>query len=298
MIKPHIRYVLLMVFASVNFLPGTAMAQTSARHSTNAQQAFDVLYNSINRMVLGSGIDQPAFAAKLRQITRVGGQEVTAVGEYKHSSGGRGLMRMNLRSPDEGKTSRFEQTCDGRLVWTREEVGGDVRIRRVDVGRLDEFAPTTGIPPRLMVGGLPELLDAVAWDYDLKLTKANLREEQMVWVVRGQLKQQKLDELLEQSGASELPPEMPSRVRIGLLKDGPFAWLPVRIEFFAGEGSSFTEPAISELDVYDMRSIATPREETFRYNTKEGALFTNETQQYLERYRVRLASRGTRGMLR
>ncbi|QDV66484.1 hypothetical protein Poly24_01700 [Rosistilla carotiformis] len=261
----------------------------SAGSSSNATKAWQTLNGAIRQLV-DTG---PAFEAKLRQVTRVDGQEVRAVGRYIQSSGLRGLMRMELQSPIGDQTSRFEQTCDGRLTWTREQVGDQVRIRRVDVGRLDELAFTSGISARFKVGGLPELLDSIAWDYDLHLVRGVLKETQNVWIVRGTLKASRMQTLLDENGQAVAPPELPTKVRVALAADGPFRLIPVRMEFSSEPSSGDSGPArlISELDIYEIKAIDPPKEELFRYSTTEDdAHFTNETQIYLDRFQTRMAT--------
>ncbi|WP_417731926.1 hypothetical protein [Rosistilla oblonga] len=257
--------------------------------SSNATKAWQTLNGAIRQLV-DTG---PAFEAKLRQVTRVDGQEVRAVGRYIQSSGLRGLMRMELQSPIGNQTSRFEQTCDGRLTWTREQVGEEVRIRRVDVGRLDEIAFTSGVSARFKVGGLPELLDSIAWDYDLQLVRGVLKETQNVWIIRGTLKESRLQSLLDENEQTIVPPELPTKVRVALAADGPFRLIPVRMEFSSEppEGGSGPARLISELDIYEIKAIDPPKEELFRYSTTEDdAHFTNETQIYLDRFQTRMAT--------
>lgn len=263
-------------------------AADPAQGSSNATKAWQTLNGAIRQLV-DTG---PAFEAKLRQVTRVDGQEVRAVGRYIQSSGLRGLMRMELQSPIGDQTSRFEQTCDGRLTWTREQVGDEVRIRRVDVGRLDELAFTSGVSARFKVGGLPELLDSIAWDYDLKLVRGVLKETQNVWIIRGTLKSSRLQTLLDENGQTQAPPELPTHVRVALAADGPFRLLPVRMEFSSEPTVANGPPRlISEMDIYEIKAIDPPKEELFRYSTSEDdAHFTNETQIYLDRFQTRMAT--------
>ncbi|MEZ6089001.1 MAG: hypothetical protein R3C05_13440 [Pirellulaceae bacterium] len=308
--------VLLLLASATAVLPGIPSAQSQSLDEPaneiesenaspsapfpdeNAKKAWQILNASIIQL-----IDKgPAFEAKLRQVTRVEGQEVRAVGRYIQSSRSRGLMRMELQSSINNKISRFEQTCDGRLVWTREQVGDDVRIRRVDVGRLDEIAYTTGISARFKVGGLPELLDSIAWDYDLKLVRGVLKETQQVWILRGKMKSERLQQLLDEHELKSIPDEMPTHVRVAIAADGPFRLIPVRMEFSGDPVSGSIGPSrlISEMDIYELTAIQPPKEELFRYNTsEEDAHFTNETQDYIDRFQMRMASLpGYRSMLR
>ena len=200
---------------------------------------------------------------------------------------------MELQSPIGNQTSRFEQTCDGRLTWTREQVGEEVRIRRVDVGRLDEIAFTSGVSARFKVGGLPELLDSIAWDYDLQLVRGVLKETQNVWIIRGTLKESRLQSLLDENEQTIVPPELPTKVRVALAADGPFRLIPVRMEFSSEppEGGSGPARLISELDIYEIKAIDPPKEELFRYSsTEDDAHCTHETQSYLDRFQTRMAT--------
>jgi len=202
---------------------------------------------TIERLLL-----EDAFDAKLRQRIWAGGREVVGVGHYEQSGGGTGRFSLEMTIHDGDSRQTLKQLSDGKLLWHRAQVGGNTSIRRVDIGRIDEFerelwaaqdaakslATPDRLPSRLLAGGLVELLDQIANDFSLRLGKGTV-EKQPVWILRGTLCAEARKRL--QGMPSQAPEALsslcPTEVRIAIAAtpdaNGFGAGLPIRIEFWS-----------------------------------------------------------------
>ena len=202
---------------------------------------------TIERLVL-----EDAFDAKLRQRIWAGGREVVGVGHYEQSGGGTGRFSLEMTIHDGDSRQTLKQLSDGKLLWHRAQVGGNTSIRRVDIGRIDEYerelwasldaakslAAPARLPSRLLAGGLVELLDQIASDFTLRLGKGTV-EKQPVWILRGTLRSdaRKRIQSLPGQAAEMLSSLCPTEVRIAIAAtpdaNGFGAGLPIRIEFWS-----------------------------------------------------------------
>ena len=141
---------------------------------------------------IGNG---PAFDAKVRETVWTSGREVVGVGTYEQAGGGSGQYNLQVTMHDGDGKHRLQQISDGKLAWTRTEIAGKVSLRRVDVGRLEDWvrgiADQSGVSPKLKVGAWGELLDSLLRDYSLRTDTAKWKSAPsgpLMRVVIGDLK--------------------------------------------------------------------------------------------------------------
>ncbi len=282
-----------------------ASAPSRPEPTARSQQAARLLVGSmLEHLAYG-----PAFEAKLRVRAWAAGEHVVEVGRYLQSGGGKGWMRMELEVPIADGKGRWQQTCDGRLAWTREELAGEVRVRRVDVSRLRELLATTGpaspyplyadqsaapgqpaadslagndVPAWFLVGGLAEILDQIRSQFQLGLSKGHIEDRSML-IIKGSLRKEVRDTLTAEAGGT-FPDLVPQHVVIAVPEDSLSAPLPLRIEYWSRADGRL----ISMLEIYDSTLVEPPSIDKFRFQPGGGD-FTNETAEYLTRFGFVLA---------
>lgn len=288
--------------------PETGLAAASG----SAAEAVSFLQQILD--FIGNG---PAFDAKVRETVWAGGREVVGVGTYVQAGGGSGRYNLQITMHDGDGKHRLQQISDGKLAWTRTEIAGGVSLRRVDVGRLEEYLrgiiPETSLSPRLTVGAWGELLSQIGRDYELRIDTARLKingddQVQPMRVLIGDLTPTRRKAVLEESGRSQWPVLYPSRVHVAVKAtddgSGLAVWVPARIEFWsdplAAAGSRKPKRRlITLIEIYSLRPITPPPAERFRFENQEADVnFVIETERYLESYGVNLTERQRRQLYR
>ncbi len=286
--------------------PQSSIAATD----TNAK-AVALLQRVIEELVHGR-----AFDAKVRETVWTGGREVVGVGTYEQAGSGTGRYNLQVTMHDGDGKHRMQQISDGRLAWTRTEIAGKVSLRRVDVGRLDQWvsgvASDSPISPRLRVGAWAEMLGCFLRDYHLQVEGAHLKKRP-VWVVTGRLTEQRRDEVMAEAGVDQWPILYPSKVRVAVQAEPDpqtqfGAFLPLRIEFWSdplrdpasdGAGPGDDGRLITLIEIYSMRPIGVPPVERFRFENQDAEVnFTNDTDHYIRQYGVELTERQRRQLRR
>ncbi|HBV64960.1 MAG TPA: hypothetical protein DEF45_18280 [Rhodopirellula sp.] len=262
------------------------------------------------QLVLRQLVSGAAFDAKVREIVWTTGREVIGVGTYEQSGENTGRFNLQLTMHDGKGKHRLQQISDGRLVWTRSEISEAVKLTRVEVGKLPGWAPGSTseqpIPPRLQVGAWAEMLGTLQRDYDLSVTSAKLKEKP-VFVITGQLREQKRQAVLSKAKRSDWPMLYPTQMRIAVNaepdSDTNFGiYLPVRIEFWSDPITNNADQVtgireskrrlITLVELYSIRPITTPSPERFRFENVN-VDFTNETERYIQLHDAQLTQSPT-----
>lgn len=246
--------------ASETVPPSPRAIDDDSADSKADPNAHALALRTMERLAMGD-----AFDAKLRQRIWAGGRVVVGVGHYEQSGGGTGRYSLELTIHDGDTRQTIKQISDGKLSWHRSHIGEVIAVRRVDLGRIDEYereffaaatpntTPGMGmptrfaghathpsfnrLPTRLLVGGLVELLDQINADYALRLTKG-IVDRQPVWILRGKLTEQARNRIrLASPGREEWAPLCPVEIRVAIAATsdatGFGAGLPIRVEFWS-----------------------------------------------------------------
>ena len=138
--------VVLPIQICISCLLAIFIASNSARAETpgsglkaagvSQPRAAELLDQTIQRLANG-----PAFNAKVRQRVWAMGREVVGIGTYEQAGYGSGRFNLQMAMLDGSGKHTLQQISDGRLAWTRTVIAENVSLRRVDVGRLDEWIP-------------------------------------------------------------------------------------------------------------------------------------------------------------
>ncbi len=317
---------LLTAAACVVASPGSSRADHSDQPSSlpktaatpKESQAAAITFLRQMQDFIGNG---PAFDAKLRETVWTSGREVVGVGTYEQSGGGSGQYNLQVTMHDGDGKHQLQQISDGKLAWTRTEIAGQVSLRRVDVGRLEEWVRGTEreseLSPKLKVGAWGELLESLKRDYSLRIDTARLRMEPSgkpvpMRVLIGELKPDRRAQVLHDAERSEWPSLYPTRVHVAVSatadpETGLGQWVPARIEYWSDpipnvgshESSSTNRRLIALIELYSLRPITPPPPERFRFDNQDAEVnFINETDRYVESYGVNLTQGQRRQLFR
>ncbi len=188
----------------------------------------------------------PCLDVRLRQSSVWFGQELGGSGTYLQTHSPRGLLlRYELKLQLGDQRSSLLQVCDGRFLWIRRELPGGASLGRVDMDRIRE-ALGDGDQPAwagaaaygLAVGGLPQVLAALAANFQFSPPSAVQTSQTRRWMITGHWKPEPLAAVLPDQRArieagqpadlAKLPAQLPTEVRLLLGQDDH---LPYRIEY-------------------------------------------------------------------
>jgi hypothetical protein len=229
-----------------------------------------------------------------------------------------------------------QQISDGKLAWVRTHLGSTVTLRRIDLGRIDEFyrelarqgvldssptriagsivTSTEQVPPWMRVGGLVEIVEQIAADYDLRLSKGFV-DQKAVWILRGVIKESAKNRMMDPAAGAVWSELCPYEVRMAIMAVGDDqgfgVGLPCRVEFWGQppvevsiettastpvvdqteqSTAGVTQPdkprgnLISLLEIYSVRRIEPSPEVRFRFEREDRDVnFFNDTRHYLQR---------------
>lgn len=281
------------------------------QHAAAAEQ----LRACMRRIVHG-----PAYDASMRQTVWSTDREVIGAGSIVIGGQSSGRYRMEMTMHDGLAKHTMIQISDGRLAWTRTQIGDSISLRRVDVSRLDTWVrdnnarlanavlasgpgdPTgDGFTPGQCVGGLMEMMTNLTDHHQLSIASAQLAGSPVA-VITAKLDADGRERLRQRSGATKLSALQPTQTRVVIagqddIKTGFGRGLPTRFEFWSDpiEVNDQDQPGekqrrmISLLELHSLRQIETPDSTEFRYEHRDSQIeFVNETDRYLQRYGVRL----------
>ena len=295
-------------------VPLTSESQTQEsegkKSDTTNPQAITLLRKVLEQLVHG-----PAFHCKVRETVWTNEREVVGVGTYEQAGQGTGRYHLQVTMHDGKGRHRLQQISDGRLAWTRTEIASDITLRRVDVGRLDEWlgrsTSNSLIAPRYTVGAWVELLTSIHRDYNLDLVGATLDSEP-VWVIKGDISSRRRAEIMKRGDGTTWPMLCPTRVHVAVgSKPNESAnagqLLPLRFEFWSDPGSDdfraitgTDNPSTAEtgsrlitlIELYSIQAIISPPVERFRFENREAEVnFINETDRYIQMHGIQLTER-------
>ena len=201
------------------------------------------------------------------------------------------------------------------LAWTRTQIADNVILKRVDVGRLDEWVRSASapgdFPPRLIIGAWTEMLDTIRRDYVLTLGRSQMNGRKLL-VLTGSLKQEIRERVLRDAKLTQWPALYPSQAVVAIaMEDDPETGfgkgLPVRIEFWSdpvvgnvvGAGAaSQSGHLVTLIELYSMHAIRPPPAKRFLMESHDTVNIINETDRYLREYGIHLTDSQRRQLLR
>jgi hypothetical protein len=196
------------------------------------------------------------------------------------------------------RVSSFQQVCDGRFLWTHQDLLGKTSLTRLDLQRAENYLKQPTLPPRTSVplltapGGLPKLLEGLETNFRFVEAKADELDGLPVYALTGQWRPERLAEIIPSERAkldagqpvdpARLPQQTPERVVLKLGRDDYF---PYRLEYWQREVpedesvSGQLQPVVV-MELYEVQLGASVDQRQFDY--KPGDLkYTDQTKEYV-----------------
>ncbi|MDA9777725.1 hypothetical protein N9D38_04740 [Rubripirellula sp.] len=301
--------------ADIALDPEAKSERNDSEHFSKPQQRHNPQAVTLLKRVLQQLVHGPAFHCKVRETVWTNDREVIGVGTYEQAGQGTGRYHLQVTMHDGSGQHRLKQISDGRLAWTRTEIASGITLKRVDVGRLEEWVGKSEtnslIAPRYTVGAWVELLTTIYRDYNLDLVSATL-DGKPVWVIKGEISSRRRVEIMSQGDRTTWPMLLPTRVHVaiasGMGNSVEIAKLfPLRFEFWSdplqttlveGRDAADPDPAetnsrlITLIELYSIQPIIAPPVERFRFENQEAEVnFINETDRYIQMHGIQLTER-------
>jgi hypothetical protein len=205
--------------------------------------------NALVAAAVTSLIQQPTVEAKIRQRASILGQLVAGAGLYVQTrKDDQLLVRFEFKLQVGDQSLSVLQVNDGSTLWIRRDVDNLQTQAHVNLRRLREAAnqQAASAPPRfdanqLAVGGLAQLLESLTERFQFGPAMATEVAGIPMWELTGEWKTEQLLQLLPSQGNSQagnrptnlddLPPHLPTTVKLTLGRDRNFPLFPYRIEY-------------------------------------------------------------------
>lgn len=187
-----------------------------------------------------------------------------------------------------GKTEgSMLEVCNGQVLWTSHNIGGNIRVTRRDVRQiLNAAARTNNVPQSMLVaelglGGLPGLLASLERTMDFQISKEEIVGSDRFIVIEGKWNDAYMSRWKAAGiqDASQLPAYVPDGVIIYFDNQNLFPRLVVYVK--RSSESKVSRPVVT-LD-FQQVTLNGPVDETqFKYSPPDGIFPVDVTKQYLE----------------
>jgi hypothetical protein len=157
-------------------------------------------------------------------------------------------LRLELKMQVDERTSSFQQVCDGRYLWTHQDLLGKTSLARIDLRKIDSALATSSAAVRpstalqIAGGGLPKLMQGLADNFTFDSPTNEQLDGLAVLSLAGNWRPERLVLLVPEEKAkleagqgvdpTKIPAQMPERVVVKLGADDYF---PYRVEFWRRE---------------------------------------------------------------
>lgn len=229
-------------------LLSTAVPLTDAESSTANSQSAAFLQSVGANLRLA-----PPFQTELQVQIQWSERSYSIGGIYAQPGQGSGQSKMELRVGTGADATTMTKICDGRFLYSFQQRGTIKTLEFIDLRRLQETRLSAGLAQSdnplswIATGGLASLLENLAVAFNLGPAIVSEVNGIVLCTIEGDWRIQSLAELLGASIGSEsegqiflenLPPQIPSRIKIELANVPAFGWLPQKLTFFRPEKNS------------------------------------------------------------
>lgn len=261
--------------------PPAPAGPSAARHSQDSGAALASLRTAREKLT-APGVR--AIKSRIIERVSIGGRRFRLEGSYLQGSDLR--LKMEFKVLPEAAEPRIEgaflEVCDGTILWTRHQVGSQIRVTRRDVRQILNASKSAGganlFAVELGLGGLPALLASLeqSMKFD-SLTQEEVNGKKFT-VVTGAWNDASLQMFKARIG-NRPASHLPDGVRIYFEPDILF---PRRIDFLKKHGP-LPEQAevVVELDFLDIMINGPLDDRQFEFEPPNGIRTVDVTNDYL-----------------
>lgn len=229
-----------------------------------------------------------SIKAKLVETVALGSRRFTVKGDYLQGRGADLKLRLEFQVKLGDTEGALLEVCDGQVLWTRHQVGTDVRISRRDVRQILQAAADNGLPDNLITvelgfGGLPGLFASIEKSMQFDQHKEDTADGQKLVVLEGGWKPDMLKAWQGNNPKATLPDYVPSRIRLYLDGESLF---PRRILYLGRNAEQLLRPMVS-LDFTEVETNIPIPPAKFKFVPPEGVFPEDLTPQFLDQIKQR-----------
>jgi hypothetical protein len=232
-----------------------------------------------------------SIKAKLTESVALSNRKFTAHGSYLQGRGSDLKLRLEFQVKLGDTEGSLLEVCDGQVLWTRHNIGGEIRITRRDVRQILQAAAEHGFGDHLITvelgfGGLPGLFAAIEDSVIFDDHKETTLDDRKLVVIEGGWKPALLKVWQGDKKNAPLPEYVPTRLRVYL--DGA-SLFPRRILYLKHDAEKVLRPIVS-LDFSEVEIDTAIPAEKFQFTPPNGIFPEDLTSQFLERIKQRRQS--------
>lgn len=287
------------------YLTGQEPVGTGAKEDESKKIA-DIDGNQLVSDSLAMLGKQRSVSAKLKIKTLAYGHELIGAGEYQQMGlGASPMLRLEMKIPIGEQVTSKLQVSNGKIMWTRTEIGqGEPQVSRVDLERIREQIEKNKVTPHIdpainwmMFGGLSRLLAGLSSHFDFGSARADVLQEEPVWIVTGVWKPEALAKIVphlkndvlakKPEVLAKLPPHIPVAINLVLDRADKGANFPYRIEYLhLADGKSVLGPDATTpylvMELYEVDFDADLTAKMFEFRPTDVESVVEQTEIYLK----------------
>lgn len=223
----------------------------------SAREANRVTSGDLLDRALAQVQQQQSIQARVRHRVSLFGQQMRGEGRYLQQGAGEQLrLHLELKIQVGQHVTSFLQVCDGRHLWTRQDLGNQkVSLSRIDLLKVRQAAGQQWQPQwqPMLSGGLPRLLASLRSNYSFADPQPGRLSGQQVWKLRGVRKP-------GQGGGQE-----PRARYVELVLGRQRLMFPYRIAFLARSQDEVRLTPLVTMELFEVRLDAPLDPSVFEY---------------------------------
>ena len=225
--------------------------------------------------------------AKVTEVVSLGDRQFRMEGSYLQGTDLK--VRVEYKVQVGGTEGRLLEVCDGRLLWTHQQVGKEQRVSRRDVRQILDAAATPDRSPddmlqaELGLGGLGGLLASIQSSVQFEKQWEQDFDGVPFVVIDGTWRVEQRQKFLGPNATADdaLPALVPDRIRVYFQKDVLF---PRRIMYLKRPGKGKAPRPMLSIDFTDVAWNIDVGDEAFKFERPENVDPQDVTEGYLKQF--------------